>query len=158
MNKMANLVEIKEHKDKARITPIEVFPDPKIALVLTYQHTGAPNKPVVSVGDSVDIGQKIADAKERVSAPVHSPISGKVIKIGDIYNSCYAECSEAIWIENDNKNTKDKTLTPIAESELKNTSNEVLLKRIREAGIIGLGGAGFPTSIKLAVPADKQIK
>ena len=51
---MANLVKIKEHKDKARITPIEVFPDPKTAIVLTYQHTGAANKPIVSVGDSVD--------------------------------------------------------------------------------------------------------
>ena len=155
---MANLVEIKEHKDKARITPIEVFPDPKTAIVLTYQHTGAPNKPLVSVGDSVAIGQKIADSKERVSAPVHSPISGKVVKIGDIYNSCYAECSEAIWIENDGKKTKDKTLTPISESELKDTSNDVLLKRIREAGIIGLGGAGFPTSVKLSVPNRQTNK
>ena len=155
---MANLVEIKEHKEKARITPIEVFPDPKIAIVLTNMQSGATNKPLVSVGDVVAMGQKIADSKERVSAPVHSPISGKVIKIGDIYNSCYAECSEAIWIENDDKKTKDKTLTPIAESELKNTPNDVLIKRIREAGIIGLGGAGFPTSIKLSVPQDKPIK
>ncbi len=155
---MANLVEIKEHKDIARTKPIEIFPDPKTAIVLTYQHTGAVNKPLVSVGDIVAMGQKIADSKERVSAPVHSPISGKVVKIGDIYNSCYSECSEAIWIENDSKKTKDKTLTPISESELKNTANDVLLKRIRDAGIIGLGGAGFPTSIKLAVPADKPIK
>jgi len=155
---MTNYVEIKEHKEKARITPIEVFPDPKVAIVLTYQHTGAVNKTLVSVGDTVAMGQKIADSKEKISAPVHSPISGKVIKIGDIYNSCYAECSEAIWIENDNKNTKDKTLTPISESELKNTPNEVLIKRIRDAGIIGLGGAGFPTSIKLSVPQDKPIK
>jgi electron transport complex protein RnfC len=158
MKKMDNLVEIKEHKDKARITPIEVFPDPKTALILTYQHTGAPNTPLVSVGDSVVIGQKIADSKERVSAPVHSPISGKIVKIGDIYNSCYAECSEAIWIENDGKKTKDKTLTPIPESELNSTPNDVLLKRIREAGIIGLGGAGFPTSVKLSLPPDKPIK
>ncbi len=155
---MTNYVEIKEHKEKARITPIEVFPDPKVAIVLTYQHTGAVNKSLVSVGDTVAMGQKIADSKEKIAAPVHSPISGKVIKIGDIYNSCYAECSEAIWIENDNKNTKDKTLTPIAESELKNTPNDVLIKRIRDAGIIGLGGAGFPTSIKLSVPQDKPIK
>ena len=155
---MANLVEIKEHKDIARTKPIEVFPNPKTALVLTYQHTGATNTPLVSVGDSVVIGQKIADSKERVSAPVHSPISGKVVKIGDIYNSCYAECSEAIWIENDGKKTKDKTLTPIPESELANTANDVLLKRIREAGIIGLGGAGFPTSVKLSLPPNKPIK
>jgi electron transport complex protein RnfC len=158
MNKMANLVQIKEHKDIARTKPIEVFPDPKTALILTYQHTGATNIPLVSVGDTVAIGQKIADSKERVSAPVHSPISGKIVKIGDIYNSCYSECSEAIWIENDGKKTKDKTLTPISESELEKTANDVLIKRIREAGIIGLGGAGFPTSVKLSIPADKLIK
>jgi electron transport complex protein RnfC len=158
MNKMANLVEIKEHKDKARVTPIEIFPDPKTAIILTYQHVGAPNNPLVSVGDSVNIGQKIGDSKERVSAPVHSPISGKVVKIGDIYNSCYAECSEAIWIENDGGKTKDKALTPIPESELESTPNDILLKRIREAGIIGLGGAGFPTSAKISLPPDKHVK
>ncbi|HKZ88460.1 MAG TPA: electron transport complex subunit RsxC [Candidatus Bathyarchaeia archaeon] len=150
--------KIVEHKDIARKTPIEIFPDPKIAIVLTYQHTGAQNAPIVSVGDTVAIGQKIADSKERISAPVHSPISGKVVKIGDIYNSCYEECSEAIYIENDGKKTKDKTLQPIAESELKNTANDVLLKRIREAGIIGMGGAGFPTHVKLSLPPDKPIK
>lgn len=157
MNKMAN-IEIKEHKEKARVTPIEVFPDPKIAIVLTNQQGGAQNKPLVSVGDSVKIGQKIADSKERVSAPVHSPISGKVTKIADVYNSCYSCRTEAIWIENDGKKAKEKALTPIAESELKNTSNDVLLKRIREAGIIGLGGAGFPTAAKLSIPKDQIIK
>jgi electron transport complex protein RnfC len=151
-------VKIKDHKDKARKTPIETLPDPKTAIVLTYQHTGAPNTPVVSVGDVVAIGQKIADSKERVSAPVHSPISGKVVKVGDIYNSCYEECSEAIYIENDGKKTKDKTLQPFSESEINSTPNDVLLKRIREAGIIGLGGAGFPTHVKLSLPPDKPIK
>ena len=55
MNKMANLVQIKEHKEKARITPIEVFPDPKIAVVLTNQQGGATNTPLVAVGDTVAI-------------------------------------------------------------------------------------------------------
>jgi electron transport complex protein RnfC len=152
------LLKIKEHKDQARKASIEVFPDPKIAIVLTYQHTGAPNTPLVSVGDSVGIGQKIADSKEKVNAPVHSPISGKVVKLGDTYNSCYQECSEAIYIENDGKNLKDKTLKPIPASELEKTPNAVLIKRIREAGIIGLGGAGFPTHIKLSPPPDFPIK
>jgi Na+-translocating ferredoxin:NAD+ oxidoreductase subunit C len=157
MNKMANLVEIKEHKDIARITPIEVFPDPKVAVVLTNQQSGATNSPLVSVGDSVVIGQKIADSTERISAPVHSPISGKIIKIDNVYNSCFEYATEAIFIEGDGKKTKDKTLTPISEAELKDISKEVLLKRIREAGIIGMGGAGFPTSIKLSIPADKKV-
>jgi len=77
MNKMANLVEIKEQKDIARKTPIEIFPDPKIAVVLTNQQSGATNSPLVSVGDTVVIGQKIADSKERISAPVHSPTAVK---------------------------------------------------------------------------------
>jgi electron transport complex protein RnfC len=150
--------KIKEHKELARKTPIEIFPDPKLAIVLTHQHTGADNTPLVSVGDTVTIGQKIADSKEKISSPVHSPISGKVIKIGDNYNHCYEECSRAIFIENDGKKTKDKTLTPISENELDSTKVEVLIKRIREAGIIGLGGAGFPTNIKLSPPADAKIK
>ena len=154
---MANLVQIKEHKEKARITPIEVFPDPKIAVVLTNQQGGATNTPLVAVGDTVAIGQKIADSKERVSAPVHSPISGKVTKIARVYNSCFATETDAIYIENDGKKTKDKTLTPISEADLEKTSNDVLIKRIREAGIIGMGGAGFPTSIKLSLPEGKKI-
>ena len=155
---MANYVKIKEHKEKARIAPIEVFPDPKTAIVLTLQHAGAPNTPLVSVGDTVSIGQKIADSKEKISAPVHSPISGKITKVGDIYNSCYEECSEAIYIENDGKKNKDKALQPISESELENTPNDALIKIIREAGIIGLGGAGFPTHVKLSPPANISIK
>ena len=155
---MANLVHIPEVKEVARKTPIEVFPDPKVAVVLINQQAGASNQPLVKVGDTVAIGQKIADAKERVSAPVHSPISGKVIKIENAYNSCFEAPTEAIFIENDGKKTKDKSITPIKESDLTSAKNEDLLKIIREAGIIGMGGAGFPTSAKLAVPEDKPIK
>jgi Na+-translocating ferredoxin:NAD+ oxidoreductase subunit C len=159
MKKMANLVEIKEVKAVARKTPIEVFPDPKIAVVLVNQQSGASNKPLVAVGDTVAIGQKIADSTERVSAPVHSPISGKVVEIKKVYNSCFSDYTEAILIENDNKKTKAKpTWTPIKETDLKDTPNETLIKIIREAGIIGMGGAGFPTSVKLSVPKDKPIK
>jgi len=151
-------VNIPEHKEVARKTPIEVFPDPKTAIVLTYQNAGKPNMPIVKVGETVAIGQKIADSKEKISAPVHSPVSGKVVKIGHIYNHCYEECSEAIFIENDGKKTKDRALQPIFDAELEKTPNDVLLKIIREAGIIGLGGAGFPTHVKLSPPADFAIE
>ncbi|MDR2203007.1 MAG: electron transport complex subunit RsxC [Nitrososphaerota archaeon] len=149
---------IKEVKDQARITPIETFPDPKTAIVILNQHSGKPLSPLVAVGDSVTVGQKIADSKERISSPVHSPISGEVIKIGNIYNHCIETFSEAIYIENDGKKTKDKSLLPISESELGKTKSADLLNIIHEAGIIGLGGAGFPTHIKLAPPADFPIK
>ena len=158
MIKMANLVEIKEVKAVARKTPIEIFPDPKTAVVLINQQSGASNKALVAVGDTVSIGQKIADSTERVSAPVHSPISGKVTKIDRVYNSCFSDYTEAIFIENDGKKTKDKSLAPMSEAEFEKASVETLIKRLREAGIVGMGGAGFPTSVKLSVPKDKPIK
>jgi electron transport complex protein RnfC len=151
-------VKIKENKEKARKVTTEVFPDPKTAVILTLQHVGAPDVPIVSVGDNVSIGQKIADSKERISAPVHSPICGKVVKISDTCNPWYPQCEEAIFIENDGRKLKDKTLQPISESELKDVSNEFLIERIREAGIVGLGGAAFPTHAKLSLPPDKPIK
>jgi electron transport complex protein RnfC len=157
MNKMP-YEHIKEVKDQARITPIEVFPDPKTAIVILNQHSGKPLSPLVAVGDCVAVGQKIADSKERVSSPVHSPISGEVVKIGNVYNHCLETFTDAIFIENDCKKTKADTICPISESELQKTKPADLLKMIHDAGIIGLGGAGFPTHIKLAPPADFPIK
>jgi electron transport complex protein RnfC len=157
MNKMP-YEHIKEYKDQARKAPIEIFPDPKTAIVILNQHSGKPNSPLVAVGDSVAIGQKIADSKERISSPVHSPISGKVVKIGSIYSHSIESYAEAIFIEGDGKKTKDKPLSPISLSELASTKPDVLLNMIHEAGIIGLGGAGFPTHIKLAPPKDFPIK
>ncbi|MCL1978380.1 MAG: electron transport complex subunit RsxC [Candidatus Bathyarchaeota archaeon] len=149
---------IKEVKDQARITPIEIFPDPKTAIVILNQHSGKPLSPLVAVGDLVEMGQKIADSKERISSPIHSPISGKVVKIGNIYSHCSETFMDAIYIENDGKKTKAKTLLPISESELEKTKPDALLNIIHEAGIIGLGGAGFPTHIKLSPPAEFPIK
>ncbi|XHH07955.1 MAG: electron transport complex subunit RsxC [Candidatus Bathyarchaeia archaeon] len=149
---------IKEVKDVARKAPIEIFPDPKTAIVIVNQHSGKPLSPIVAVGDLVAIGQKIADSKERITSPVHSPISGKVVKIGNIYSHCSETFMEAIYIENDGKKTKDKALSPISESELEKTKSADLLNIIHEAGIIGLGGAGFPTHIKLSPPPEFPIK
>jgi len=157
MNKMP-YEHIKEVKEQARITPIETFPDPKTAIVILNQHSGKPLSPLVAVDDIVAIGQKIADSKERISSPVHSPISGKVVKIGNIYNHCLETFTDAIFIENDGKKTKANTLSPISEAELQKTKPVDLLNIIHEAGIIGLGGAGFPTHIKLSPPAEFPIK
>jgi electron transport complex protein RnfC len=152
------VIKIEEKKEIARKTPIEVFPDPETAVILTLQHVGADNIPLISVGDNVSIGQKIADSKEKISAPVHSPISGKVTRIGKAYNPRHGDYAQAIFIENDRKKRKDKTLKPISESELDDVSIVSLIKTVREAGIIGLGGACFPTHIKLSPPPDQLIK
>jgi electron transport complex protein RnfC len=157
MNKMP-YEHIKEVKDQARITPIETFPDPKTAIVILNQHSGKPLSSLVAVDDTVAIGQKIASSKERISSPIHSPISGKVVKIGTIYSHCSESFADAIFIENDGKKTKANEFSPISESELGKTKPADLLDIIREAGIIGLGGAGFPTHIKLSPPTEFPIK
>ncbi len=149
---------IKEVKDQARITPIETLPDPKTAIVVLNQHSGKPLSSLVAVDDLVTMGQKIASSKERISSPVHSPVSGKVFKVGTIYNHCTESLSDAIFIENDGKQTKAKEIVPISETELGKTKPSDLLDIIREAGIIGLGGAGFPTHIKLSPPSEFPIK
>jgi len=157
MNKMP-YEHIKEVKEQARITPIETFPDPKTAIVILNQHSGKPLSSLVAVDDIVAIGQKIASSKERISSPIHSPISGKVVKIGTIYSHCSESFADALFIENDGKKTKANEFSPISESELEKTKPTDLLDIIREAGIIGLGGAGFPTHIKLSPPTEFPIK
>jgi electron transport complex protein RnfC len=157
MNKMP-YEHIKEVKEKARITPIETFPDPKTAIVILNQHSGKPLSSLVAVDDTVAIGQKIASSKERISSPIHSPISGKVVKIGTIFSHCSESFADAIFIENDGKNTKANEFSPISESEIGKTKPDDLLEIIHEAGIIGLGGAGFPTHIKLSPPTEFPIK
>ena len=84
-------VKIKERKEKERKVPIEVFPDPKTAVILTLQHSGAKNTPLVSVGDKVSIGQKIGDSDKKVNAPIHSPISGEVKQISNANSLCYED-------------------------------------------------------------------
>jgi len=157
MNKMP-YEHIKEVKEQARITPIETFPDPKTAIVILNQHSGKPLSSLVAIDDTVAIGQKIASSKERISSPIHSPISGKVVKIGTIYSHCSESFADAIFIENDGKRTKANEFSPISESELGKAKPADLLEIIHEAGIIGLGGAGFPTHVKLAPPAEFPIK
>lgn len=118
------------------------------------QHIGAPLTPIVSVGDKVYVGTKIADAESFVSAPVHSSVSGTVKAIeprlhanGSMVNS--------IVIENDFEYAIDESVAP--KGEIEDLSPSEIVDIIREAGIVGMGGAGFPTHVKLSPPPDKKI-
>ncbi|HOW03504.1 MAG TPA: electron transport complex subunit RsxC [Caldisericia bacterium] len=130
-------------KRKTENLPIENMYDPPKVVIPLLQHTGLPAVPNVKVGDHVKIGQKIGDAQSDFSVPVHSSISGEVIAVN----------SYAITIKNDNMsewfmlNTESKNLY----------EKEELLKEIKESGIVGLGGACFPTHIKLNPPPDAKI-
>lgn len=123
-------------------SPIEVMPLPKRVYISTSQHIGAPAIPVVNIGDKVNRGTLIAEASGPISANVYSSISGTVVSIEDIVNGL-AQKQKYIVIENDGEN-REEFFTNIPDY-----TPQSLVERIRLAGIVGLGGAGFPTAAKL---------
>lgn len=134
------------HKEMASAAQVTVLPPPVQVVVPLSQHIGAPAKPLVAVGDTVTMGQKIGDGVG-LCVPVHAPVSGKVTAIEDRPHP--GGIRPAIVIENDFKDTFASALTPHAKEDL---SPREILEIIREAGIVGMGGAAFPTGVKAAVP------
>lgn len=127
------------------------IPTPATVTLPMSQYIGAPAIPVVKVGDRVCVGTKIAEADGKVSASIHAPVSGTVKKIGDFLMSNGKSC-QAITIESDGEMTLDPGITPPTV-----TSAEELCQAIRESGLVGLGGAGFPTANKLENAIEKKV-
>jgi electron transport complex protein RnfC len=118
------------------------------------QHIGAPCEPVVQIGDEVKVGQKIGEAKGFVSVPVHSSVSGKVTAVEPrLYSGGMAV--PCIVIESDMQNIVSDQVVP--KGDLTGLSAEDIKNIIKEAGIVGMGGATFPTHVKLAPPPDKKV-
>jgi electron transport complex protein RnfC len=126
-------------------------PPEKVILPLS-QHVGCECGALVKVGDHVKIYQKIADSKEFVSAPIHAPISGKVVEISPQPHPCGGDVLSII-IKSDGKVTREINKT----TDIEKLSSQDIIKIIRNAGIVGLGGAMFPTHVKLSPPKDKPI-
>lgn len=127
--------------------PIEIMPAPTKAYVSLSQHIGAPASPVVAVGDHVKKGQLVGESTGVISANVHSPVSGTVVEITDIVNGLGQKLKHVI-IENDNKNEE------VFFDDMKDFDAQSIIERVKLAGIVGLGGAGFPTAVKLS-PKNK---
>lgn len=127
---------------------------PQICFIPLQQHTGKPAVPVVSAGDMVCEGQLIGKADGFISANVHSSIPGRVIDIKE-HPSVFSRKSICIVIEAEGK--FDSSGRKSEESEWKNLPSGEILGRIAEAGIVGLGGAAFPTAVKLSPPENKKI-
>lgn len=143
-----------DHKELTASIPIlKIEPEEKMYYPLN-QHLGAPLKPCVSVGDRVLLGQKIADSDAYVSAPLHSSVSGTVVEIANYMYHTGIKVP-MIVIENDGK---DERAEPINTKPLCELSPSEIVSVVKEAGIVGMGGAGFPTHIKLSPPADKKIE
>ncbi|MCC8357806.1 MAG: electron transport complex subunit RsxC [Oscillospiraceae bacterium] len=125
---------------------ISTIPQPAQVVIPMSQHIGAPCTPLVAVGDQVKLGQKIGEAKAPVSAPVHASVSGKVIAIEPRLNNL-GNMVTAVIIENDFKDTPAEDMFPAPAEALE--SPEQIAELIREAGIVGMGGATFPTAFKI---------
>ena len=133
-------------KELSKEKPIkEVLPQGELVFPLS-QHIGAPAQACVAVGDTVLRGQKIADAGGFVSAPIYSSVSGTVraieprrVATGDMVNSIVI-VSDGKFIETGFETCNDYD----------SLSNEDIIKKIQDAGIVGMGGAGFPTHVKLS--------
>jgi len=143
--------------------PVELVPLPKQVVIPVNQHFGAPNRSLVNVGDMVVRGQKIADAANpapnalgSLTVPVHASISGKVVKIETRFqsNNTEGQCVIIEAVEGDADRGKEQFLPPLDPFAC---TKEEALTRIRDAGIVGMGGAGFPSHIKLSPPPGKTI-
>lgn len=133
---------------------IERAIEPKVVVIPMQQHIGAPCEPVVQVGDEVKVGQKIGEAKGFVSSPVHSSVSGKVVAVEPrLYSGGMAV--NCVVIESDMQNTVMPEI--VSKGELSALTAEDIKNIIKEAGIVGMGGATFPTHVKLAPPPDKKV-
>ncbi|WP_454913864.1 electron transport complex subunit RsxC [Stutzerimonas chloritidismutans] len=145
-----------EHKDLSNRTPIQPAPLPKRLVLPLTQHLGAPAEPCVTLGEQVLKGQQIAVASGFVSAPLHAPTSGVVSFIGpQPYPHVSGMLANAIVIDSDGE---DKWIDLHPQPDYRELERPALLELIRQAGISGLGGAGFPTAVKLSPPPTQTIR
>jgi len=135
---------------------IEKLPLPKTVSIPVAQHIGVPSKPVVKKGDKVKVGDIIAESAGFVSANIHSSVSGTVSKIDNVLDSTgYKKPSVIIDVEGDEWNEDIEQSTDL-KKEISLTDKEIVQK-INQSGIVGLGGATFPSHVKLSVPEGKKI-
>lgn len=140
------------HQKKASDLEVVRMIDPSVVVIPMQQSIGAPCQPLVKPGDHVDVGQKIGDSEAAVSAPVHASVSGTVKSVGEIHLANGNVCT-GITIESDGLMTLCETVSPPVVDSL-----ESFLSAIRESGLVGLGGAGFPTHLKLRSALKSEPK
>jgi electron transport complex protein RnfC len=140
-------------KQATKAKPVAEISAPDLVVIPLSQHTGAPAKPVVKPGDEVKIGTKIAEADGFISVPAHASVSGKVKAIDD-YPHPLGRRMPAVAIENDGK---DEWIDLAGWKDLTGASPDEVRAAVKDAGIVGLGGAAFPTHVKLSPPEGKAI-
>ena len=140
-----------EHNKNTADMPVERMPVPERVVLPMQQHIGAPCVPTVKVGDKVSVGQVVGDSDKFVSAPIHATISGTVKSVGDV-KLANGLITKGVTIESDGEMRLFEGLEPP-----KVTNRQELCAAVRASGLVGLGGAGFPTHVKLNFPPEKNI-
>lgn len=145
-----------EENKLAKANPVELFPIPKQVTVFLTQHLGAPSVPQVQKGDKVKVGQLIGKAEAFICANVHSPVSGTVAKIEPVADFLgYKKDAIVIDVEGDEWAEGIDTSTELKKDITLN--KQEIIDRMKACGIVGLGGACFPTHVKYMVPPDKKV-
>ena len=139
------------HRKNTCKQPAVMMPPPEQVIIPLVQHIGAPCVPLVKAKDPVLVGQKIAESPAFLSAPIHATVSGTVASITEV-TLCSGQSVQAIILHSDGT----MTVSPDVKPPVVN-SKEEFLQAVKESGLVGLGGAGFPTHVKLNVPEGKQV-
>ncbi|MEO0079120.1 MAG: electron transport complex subunit RsxC [candidate division WOR-3 bacterium] len=147
-------VHPREGKEATEHKPIEVAPLPSRVVIPLSQHTGAPSRPVVQKGVRVKAGTMIGEPVGRVSVPTHSSISGTVADVVDLPHPLTGRPVATVIIDSDGQDELEAT---IGEQDHSHFTPEEIIEAVRRAGVVGLGGAAFPTFIKLSPPKEKPI-
>lgn len=137
-----------ERKDIAENLAIAKITAPDIVCIPLQQHAGAACEPTVKTGDKIKAGQKIGDSKAFVSALIHSSVSGEVIAVEPRKHPLLPFPVLTVVIKNDKKEEMDPSI--VSKGSFESCSKETILTTVKQAGIVGMGGAQFPTHIKLS--------
>lgn len=147
-------LHIHDYKEYTNQKPIKEIESAPLYIFPIQQHIGAPLEPTVKKGDYVKVGDIIANNTEAfVSVPLHSSVSGTVVAVEPRLHTSGVKITSVV-IENDGQFVMSENITP---KNPDNMSAEEIISEIRNAGIVGMGGAGFPTHVKLSPPKDKKI-
>ncbi len=144
----------REDKEATEHRPVAVLPLPARVYIPLSQHAGAPSRPVIKTGDQVKTGTLIGEPGGLISAATHASISGTVADIADLPHPLTGRRGPTVIIDSDGADTLDDS---IAERDYSSFTAEQTIETIRFAGVVGLGGAAFPTFFKLSPPKEKPI-
>ena len=145
------MVRLEEHKRETENKAIEKMPLPRRVYIPLSQHLGKICEPQVKMGDDVFTGQRIGSAQANVYAPVHASVSGKIASIQEWPHTVLGRC-KAVVIESDGKDSRQPSSASRRQEEIDRLIPEQIRNIVLEAGIVGMGGASFPTYIKLNPP------